>query len=335
MSINLRIVESLADMLLRGRNRLRLQHVEQDKQKMGSLRAGNSGILTPQGEFAGCCPHQAHLRQLGIETEVPTPDKLIMFQMGVESENAVFRDLEADLPKGQVLLREGDTPIRWETSNGTPVTGRPDGVIYEKKQDHSLVPIYGIELKTVASFWTTREVLFEQEPKFTALVQAAHYSWQLGIPYKLSYKNYVNQAFPSWATKFVPKPGQPGSEYVSYNDKGDPKNVMPFEIVYELDIDEHGFVWYRLEGARVWTKSIVNKNDIERYYEFVSRIPETKKLGKKVITVGCTGKAKSYSSCDMYCPIHTQFKQYEDSYDLWLAKIREAAESGKLVGTDE
>lgn len=335
MSIKLRAMEPLSDMLLRGRNRLREQHVLHDKTKMGTLRAGNSGILTEQGEFAGCCPHQSHLRQLGIETEVPTPDKLIMFQMGVESENAVFRDLEADLPKGQVLLREEDTPIRWETSNGTPVTGRPDGVVYERKKDHSLIPTYGIELKTAASFWTTREVLFEQEPKFTALVQAAHYSWQLGVPYKLSYKNYVNQAFPSWAHKFVPKQGQPGSEHVSYNDKGDAKNVNPYEIVYELDSDEYGFIWYRLEGASVWTKSIIRTQDIQRYYEFISNIKETKKLGRKVITVGCTGKTKSYSSCDMYCSIHKQFKQYEHDYDLWLEKIKEAAASGQLYGTDE
>jgi hypothetical protein len=360
-SKKLRSVESLSAALQAGRDKLRLQHVYQDARKAGSLRAGNSGILTETGEFAGACPHIAHLRQLGIESEVPTSDKLIMFQMGVESENAVFRDLGAILPEGQILLREEETGIEWRTSNGTRVTGRPDGVIYDKHIQHitvpragyefeiddprylaprtieqvKLEPKYGIELKTVASFWTTREVLFEREPKLTALIQAAHYAWQLNIPYKLSYKNYVNQTFPSWAHKFIPKQGEPGSEHVSYNDKGEAKNVNPFEIVYELDFDEHGYCWYRLEGAAVWTKSIVRWQDIRRFYEFVSSIPETGKLGNKLTTVGCTGKKKSYSHCDMYCPIHGQFSHLEHNYHEWLSAIKLAAQQGKLTGESE
>jgi len=44
--------------------------------KLGTLRAGNSGIMigdTP----AGSCPRVAHLRSIGISTEMPTEDKLI------------------------------------------------------------------------------------------------------------------------------------------------------------------------------------------------------------------------------------------------------------------
>jgi hypothetical protein len=337
--MNLRTVESLSLALHHGRESLRQAHIAKDKEKINTLRAGNSGILTAEGEFAGCCPHVAHLRQLGIESEVPTADKLIMFQMGIESENAVFQDLEANLSADQKLLREDETGIEWFTSNGTRVTGRPDGVVYKAKSGSDAVPAelepyYGIELKTVASFWTTREVLFEQEPKLTALIQATHYAWKLGIPYKLSYKNYVNQTFPSWATKFVPKQGQPGSEHISYNDKGEPKNVNPFEIVYECDIDEHGFMWYRLESDRnSWVKSIVNTKDIERFYEFVSRIQETKKLGDKLTTIGCTGKKKSYSHCDLYCPIHKHFSEFENDYDKWISEIRR--NSALLLGAGE
>ena len=321
----LQVVPSMKELLIKGRDNLRVAHSEMDKAKAGRLRAGNSGILTEQGEFAGCCPHAAHLRELGIETETHTDDKLIMFQMGVLSETAVFGDLQAALPEGQTILQEEETPIKWETSNGTPVTGRPDGVVLKDG-----VPYYGIELKTAASFWTTREVVFNQEPKFTALAQAAHYAWQLKVPYKLSYKNYVNQGFPGWANKFVPKQGEPGSEVVEYNDKGEAKHVKPYEIVYELDSDEHGYVWYRLEGAAIWTKSIIRLQDIERYYEFVSKIKETKQLGRKVITVGVTGQKKSYSHCNLYCPIHKHFSHLEEDYDLWLEKIKEAAAVGAL-----
>jgi hypothetical protein len=331
-----------------GRDKLRLEHVANDKKKAGTLRAGNSGILTEQGEFAGCCPHATHLRQLGIEIEIPTPDKLIMFQMGVESENAVFRDLEASLPEGQVLLREEETAIEWETNNGTRVTGRPDGVIYSAQQEvvrvgdrvvktnTNLSPLYGIELKTVASFYTTKEVLLEGEPKLTALIQAAHYAWQLGVPYKLSYKNYVNQTVPGfkWVQPLLQGVPEWAREHINY--KGDYAiGIKPFETVFELDFDEQGYCWYRREGDKVWTKSIIRWQDIRRYYEFISLIPETHKLGSKLHTVGVTGKKKSYSHCDQYCPIHQGFSQYEHDYFLWLSKIIEAATQGKLSKNQE
>lgn len=346
----LRTVPSLTKALQNGRQVLRLRHSEQDRKKLGTLRAGNSGIMTEQGEFAGSCPHVAHLRQLGIEIEQHSDDKLIMFQMGIESENAVFQDLEAQLPEGQVLLREEDCPIEWYTSNGTRVTGRPDGVIYQKEKEvlvrdggidiekMKLRPLYGIELKTVASFWTTRDVLLDREPKLSALIQAAHYSWQLGIPYKLSYKNYVNQVIPGfkWLQEAIPRQGEPGSEHISYSDKGYPKNINPFELVYELDADEHGYIWFRMETSdehreSPWTKSIIKQQDIQRYYEFVSEIKVTGKLGRKVNTVGCTGKKKSYSQCDMYCPVHMKYGEYEGNYQLWLQRIREDIRAGTVL----
>ncbi len=346
MSSKLRSVASLSESLRRGRGVLRLAHQEQDSQKRGTLRAGNSGLLSHTGEFAGCCPHVAHLRQIGIEAEGHTDSKLIMFQMGVESENAVFRDLAAQLPEGQVLLRESETPINWLTKNGTPVSGRPDGVIYERTTEIlgrtdingvelsqvsavKLRPHYGVELKTVASFWTTRNILLERMPKLEHLCQVAHYAWKLGIPYKLSYKNYVNQIIPpyKWILPLIPRKGDPLSGCIDYNEYGKAKNVAPYEITYEIDIDEHGFVWFRLEQIEtIWRKSIVNIRDVERFYDFVSEIPHTKKLGSKRTTINSVGTELDYSHCDKYCPIHMQFSQFEHDYDLWLSHIKYAAE---------
>lgn len=326
MSKELRTVPPLGELLQKGRDNLRIEHAEMDQKKIGNLRAGNSGILTEQGEFAGCCPHAAHLRQLGVETETHSDDKLIMFQMGILSETAVFTDLKAALPPGQTILQEEETPIRWETSNGTPVTGRPDGLVLKDG-----VPFYGIELKTAASFFTTKEVLLEGEPKLSALIQAAHYSWKLGVPYKLSYKNYVNQTIPGfkWVQSVIQNAPDFAKEHINF--KGDYAiAVKPYEITYELDADEFGYIWFRIEGQKVWTKSIIREQDIERFYEFVANIKDSKQLGRRVNTVGVTGKKKSYSHCDMYCPVHTKLSHLESNYDEWLEAVKDLSKKGLL-----
>lgn len=294
---------------------MRLRHIEEDVKKLGTLRAGNSGILTEQGEFAGCCPHVAHLRQLGLEVEQPSDSTLIMFQLGVESETAVFRDLQASLPDGHVILRESDIPVKWNTSNGTPVSGRPDGVVC-KQVGNATIPQYGIELKSVASFWTTREVLLRGKPKISHLIQAVHYAWKLGIPYKLSYKQYAIQSVPFWKGKKEEFPDMPWS-------------IEPFEVTYDIDIDRTGRAWFRKEGSNVWTASVVTTQDIERFYEFVSRIPETKKLGSKLNTIDVVGTKQEYSQCARYCTVHQTFHEFEKDYDLWIEKVREYVENHK------
>lgn len=320
MAIQLRQISGFSEATRRGRELLRLRHQEEDIKKLGTLRAGNSGILTEDGEFAGCCPHTAHLRGMGLEVEIPNDSTLIMFQLGIESETAVFRDLQASLPEGKILLRESEIPIRWQTSNGTWVSGRPDGVVC-RRVGEATIPEYGIELKSIASFWTTREVLLEGQPKLAHLIQATHYAWKLGVPYKLSYKQYALQAFPEWAAKFVPA----GMEWcVDYNDKGGAKNIRPFEITYDVDIDQKtGRAYYKRETDSKWIASIVTTGDIERYYEFISRIPETGKLGNMVNTIDVLGNKKSYSQCKSYCKVHQLFADKESDYSSWVAAVTE------------
>lgn len=348
---------NLGDRLRAGRQLLRQRHKAGDAEKLGNLRAGNSGIMSEQGDVAGSCHRVAHLRALGIDLEEPEDSKLIMFQMGTANEDVVYNDLVQTAGPDEVILRETEIPTFWLTKNGTKVTGRPDMVICSMQSPLSVpvgirtckvpgrsdvvaVPSWGVELKSIASVWTTREVLFDGAPKMAHLIQASHYAWQLGVPFRLMYKQYVNQVVPQWAQRMFPKDGKPGSEYIEYNDKGEIKNIRPFEIVYELEVTKNGMVRYRREdGSSPWIVTLIRPTDIERFYEAASLIGETGDLGKRPLTIDSQGKEKSYSNCN-YCPLKKVCDKVDKtsktrpaiSYDQWLTEVRATVGATTNVG---
>lgn len=332
------IQTNLSARLIQGRQLARQKHREGDAKKLGNLRAGNSGILSKEGDIAGSCPRVSHLRSLGIDLEEPSDSKLIMFQMGIANEDLIYSDLLHTRQANEVILREQEIPINWTTSNGTPVSGRPDMVVCQLADgapevegaavvmwnETQVIPIFGVEIKSIASVWTTRDVMAEGSPKLPHLIQAGHYSWKLGIPFRLLYKQYSNQAVPSWAGKLFPRQGESGSEHIEYNEKGDIKNINPFEIVYELEWssskDKH--LRYRREGTTDWTKTLVSQADIERFYEFTSTMAETKELGSRPLTIDAAGKEKNYSNCS-YCPLLSVCeKEEKKGYDKWLSAVK-------------
>jgi hypothetical protein len=307
---------------------IREKHKEEEVKKLGNLRAGNSGAMSPEGEIIGCCPRKTHLRQLGIEIDEPSDSLLIMFQMGTANEDVVYHDLMQTKTEDEIILRESEIPIRWNTSNGTKVTGRPDMVICKRGEDGITKPEWGIELKSVASVWTSKDVLFGDVPKLEHLIQCSHYAWKLGVPFLLLYKQYTNQVVPQWAQKFFPRKGDKHSEHVEYNDKGDIKNIKPFEISYEVSTDATGRVSYRREGQEEWGRTILSVQDIERFYEFVSRMAEDKNVGPKPLALDPMGNKKNYSVCN-YCPPEILCNSAESmGYDNWLAKVRENLAKG-------
>lgn len=309
--------------------------------KLGNLRAGNSGIMSSDGNIAGGCHRVAHLRQLGLELDPPDDSKLIMFQMGIANEDEIFDDLVHTAVPGEVVRREEEIPIQWFTANNTKVTGRPDLVIcrqeYTIDEKHGavpskVIPVLGLELKSVASVWTTREILFESKPKMAHLVQVGHYMWQLNVPFKLIYKQYGLQSFPDFARKFFPAIKSKLSEFMGYNDSGDPKNVKPFEIVYDVVYGPNGFLQFRREGTKKWSISVITADDIRRYYEFISTMSERKLLGPKPLTTDYNGEEKSFSNCK-YCPLQTVCKKVDlgkrpgtrvaIGYDQWLREVKQ------------
>lgn len=329
----------LGSRLRDGRQLARTKYKEEEKDKLGILRAGNSGVMTEDGDAAGSCLRVAHLRSLGIETEPPDDSRLIMFQLGTANEDVIYADLVHTKAEDEIILRETEIPISWVTSNGTKVTGRPDMVVLKKvgeelKPSHGIIflangeaakAVFGVEIKSIASVWTSREVLFDGTPKFEHLIQAGHYSWKLGCPFKLMYKQYANQAVPQWANKFFPKKGEKNSEHIEYNDKGEIKAIQPFEIVYELQWNAKvSSLEYRREDRPNdrWVRSPISTADIERFYEFLSTMGSRKELGPRPMTIDAEGREKNFSKCN-YCTLKpicdTQEKK---GYDAWLGSVK-------------
>ena len=327
---------NILDLLRSGRDKLRQEHIEGEKLKLGVLRAGNTGLMTESGDVTAACARKTHLRQLGIEVDPPTDDKLIMFSLGIASEEVVSLELKKALGDGYVILRESQIPVSWKTKNGTLVTGSPDLVVCQPREVMQVdeksgtvskanitTPVYGLELKTVHSVWTARGLL--EEPKLPNLVQAAHYMWQLKIPYYLVYKSYsaLGQGM-SWSPRMAamfPKQGASGSEIMTYNERGNPKEVRQFEIAYELSITAEGWIDYRRIGNQGWMRSIARIQDIERYYEYLSEMSQTKKLPGRPHTLSVQGEELNYTDCD-YCPLQPVCDSSEKlGYAKWLSAV--------------
>lgn len=311
----------IAARLREGRQLLRKEHLTSEAAKQGNLRAGNSGIMAEDGSIAGSCARLAHLRQLGIELEPPDDSLLIMFQVGNANEDLIDHDLKQTAVPGEVIRREEEIPIAWNTLNGTLVTGRPDVVLGSEVicADErggggiQFLPELVLELKSVASVWTTRSVLVDREPKLAHLIQAAHYMWKLGnIPGRLIYKQYSIQEIPAWeetkdgvkkagwGRRLFEKADADARKYIDM-EKG---RIRPYEIVYDLVLAEDGSLRYKQEEHdTTWTDTIVSVKDIERFYEFVSEMGPEKKLGPLPVTIGADGSSKRYTNCS-YCPLN-------------------------------
>lgn len=349
----------LTDLLAQARQKGRDSHKAGETAKLGVLRAGSTGAMAETGEIVGHCHRKSLLRSKGIELDPPTIDKLLMFELGFANEDIVYDQLVAALPSAYTILREEEIPIEWLTTNGTKVTGRPDMVICE--QTSSVIvpvgstvsytvggglilngeripsvsigtkPVLGLELKSIHSMWTARDVLFGGEPKLNNLLQAAHYMHRLGVPYKLHYKSYsqLGQGVAggkSWVASLFPKQGEPGSEYLEYNDQGNIKHIKQFEIVYDLEYSAEGRLQYRLEGSNKWTTTIISNTDIERYYEYVSKMEEAQVLGPRPLTLHASGKKMNYTDCQ-YCKLASTCDAFEkQGYAKWLAEVQKVTQ---------
>lgn len=337
-----------------------LQHLKkQEGERIGTLRAGNSGIMSAQGQVAGECHRITHLRSLGIDTRGGAPDfaTSIMFDRGYNNEEIILEDLQVTLNPGEVILREKQIETSWTTSNGTKVTGSPDfvialaanqytegaklitrGVLGEVlPQDRHIyaVPQYGIEAKSVASFWTSRDLLVDRQPKLPHMIQAAHYMWQMGIPWRLLYRQYALQLVPDWFKPKLPQPGERYSEFLEYNldkplrggrqDAVDIKQVRPFELVYELQFEDtrDGRLKYREEGTDdEWKFTVIKRDDIRKYYEYVSTMGDIKQLGSRPIDIDLIGDKLAYSKCS-YCPLQEVCDKSESKgYETWLSEVK-------------
>ncbi len=202
-----------------------------EAEKVGYLRAGNTGMVMENGDIVGSCAATTYLRMLGINGKPVDANKELMFAGGRLNEDHWLSVLKTSY-NGPILCEE-DIATSWETEQGIKVTGRPDivlcsGTIEEKTgldAGNNLVsalskdikPVCMIELKQIMSVNSGYNVLIKREPQLKHLMQAAHYMWQLDCPGELWYTNRNNLDMPAWMEfREFPKPGQAGSESLGY-----------------------------------------------------------------------------------------------------------------------
>ena len=318
----------------RGMSSLLEFDISNEKDKVGFLRGGSSGIyIKEKKQTVGECMRIAFLRMKGVRISSIDPATKLMFQAGIANEDKWYETIKGGWPNK--ILREEEISTYWKTNNGTEVTGRPDIVLLNQYEE----PEVGIELKLVSSLWTARDVLFEGRPKYNHLIQAAHYSWQLGVPFELWYtsrlkfatNDMVNRLLPKYGTakynqlkdfleirfykQVVSRTGSTYGKQITEEEFLSGKqgyregevyassiNIQPFTIGYTMEWSSDNKLTYESCLTKERFKTEITADRIKAFYEHVSTMQQTKDLGPRPTTLKGDGTKAGYSQCQ-YCPL--------------------------------
>lgn len=351
MSVN------IYELFIKGQQKLQAAATELETTKQGVLRAGNTGLMNAEGIITGPCMALTYLRYKGINIKGLEDDgdsggaggRELMFEGGRSNEDSWKKVLEQSWDG--LILAEEEIPTAWQTANKINVTGRPDLVLCRSIEVNKQVvvkPVIGVELKQVSSFWTAYEVKFKGQPKYPHLLQAAHYSWQLGVPFELWYTSRTDFHMDSWIKKHLPKPGEQNSEFMAYtyyrlnddNSKSkitknefeqlpesarisDPLKTMPFIQGYKIEL-RAGILFYKdvMLKDSAWIKTNILIDDIIRYYETVS---ELKKVPKEPLVLKADGTKAGYKA-STYCLLGDLCCKHTAGQDInkWVVKVNKA-----------
>lgn len=335
------------DLVLRGLRDIRESHDVAETGKLGTLRAGNTGVLLSDGTIVGKCARLTYLRLIGIDAGDDDASRELMFGAGTSNEDRWYDMLVRGGFPAECLLREGETPISWQLPSGRWVTGRPDIVLCDKvvgaasvgQQVPYYIPRRLIELKQVSSLWTARDVLFGKgptkseptrnvppQPKSMHLMQAAHYAWQLDCPGELWYTSRSDFHVPYGG---FPKPGELGSEYIGYVDGSKPFKVLPFLIGYGLEWRGGNLYFRKLATGSTrpkgpWVKSLVTKQGILDYYQLVDKLDQEgmEELPPRPTNILPDSNSEGSSPCDWCTLAETCTRSERKGKTVWVSEAR-------------
>lgn len=275
------------------------ERAEESVKTAGTLRGGNSGCITDDGQVIGKCHRISLLRMLGYESSVEANTNL-MFEAGYANEDSWLANLKKAW--SGIIKCEEEIPIVWTTENNVQVTGRPDTVLCDSAGESQ----YLIEHKLICSPYSAYNKAAKGWADIGHLIQAAHYMWQLDVPGSLVYTSRVNYMVGYGGMK---NNWQKHPEYLNDGQF----QVVPFILEFELDF--RGDVLY----INSEVASPVTKSGIKKYYEQVAEMPKRKKLGPRPVTLLPDGSPhpKGKSPCD-YCPLADVCDSYEGDYDRWM-----------------
>jgi hypothetical protein len=274
------------------------EHLAKEAGKLGILRGGTTGAVLDTGEVVGQCHRKALIRFLGLQKSAGGN---FWFDMGFANEELWLAKLKKSWP-GKIRCEE-DYPIEWEV-DGTKVTGRPDMVLFDENDK----PVAGIELKSVGAINSAAPIRFENKPKLPNLLQAAHYSSQVGVPFYLVYTAFVSGPLPYWAQK-------------QYGEK----TIEPFMTEFKVYIDDNGTICYDTEKGKT-VKTMVSISNLVDFYRLVADMPRQKNLYSRFKDMDINGKSLPYNVCD-YCALQRTCVNFEGNYDRWIEEVQRLKEA--------
>lgn len=305
-------MKSTYELIQQGIANLQAKHAEGEVTKLGNLRIGGTGSLAFDGKVIGACMRTGYLRQQGIEFKGTDEDREHMFAGGRSNEETWAELLGFANEPGVSWKREEEYPVNAITSNGTPISGRPDFVLFQDDK-----PVRILELKQVSSLHTALDVGITLKPKLGHLQQAAHYSLRLGLPVELWYTSRSDYHITEFKQDTVP----PNHPRVVYNWKGRATKTSPFIQGYELAWSAKGQLTYRALPDGIVTPTIITKDGILDYFEQQSKMKETDELPPKPSPIDHDGDKMGWRMCD-YCELKTVCSEYKGaSVKEWTSNV--------------
>lgn len=269
-----------------------------------TLRGGNSGCITPEGDVVGKCHRITLLRYLGIEED--KSDSVQMFAGGRLSEHywkTLLDVVAADFSLTEVRC-DVKGAIEWSFTDGAGkeyvVSGTPDIELYT---DGKLV--LGVEQKNISSTYRANRIAIADQPASDALIQAAHYSLKRGkAPWVVSYSSYSNF-----------------DTYYAYVKQGRPKKITPGRWHFPMRwVDDT--VEYQSPKTGAWIKTTITGYGIENYFKLVAEMIRTQSLGPRPSNKHVSGQGEDFAHCTS-CVFAEYCDAYEGNYEIWTTKIRE------------
>ena len=283
-----------------GDQQLQAEHAKLEAEKAGNLRGGDSGCMV-NGEVYGC-HRQSIARALGLEIP-PDANSLLFFAAGYGMEDQIAAKLIAGW-QGEVLQEE-DVPVQWSVPSGRQVTGRPDFMLRTHKSG------VGIELKTIVSTNSAKQVGLLHKPQTKHLCQAAHYSWQHNTPWILT---YVSPARYNCTNNKIKGTGQfeyPGQYYLK---------IDPFRAHFYLRFDDEGTLVYRHPKYAKEISTVITQQGIQDYYHLIDECLEKKTLYFPPINRYADGSKMPYEHVK-YCEACTAAEQAQGDWQHWLDEL--------------
>jgi hypothetical protein len=166
------------------------------------------------------------------------------------------------------------------------------------------------------------------EPKLAHLMQTAHYSWKLDVPFQLWYTNRAEFAVGSgWEQRTFPSEKDLLTHVLEFGQskgKVTVKKVLQYRQGYELDWTANGQLKYRpiLSDQQLpWTFTPITKEGIVNYYEAVVAQRNSKKLAPRPLVLKADGSPGSFNACD-YCPLKSLCDSSEKNYERWMSEVQ-------------